>query len=184
MRRERLRANHPEATLRDIYRVPHDHSRWRDHNVRVEVTIAIALGIEEVGSVADLSAGDAAVAMALGKATTILGDFAPGYPYVGPIERTIEEIPVVDLFVCSETIEHLDDPDSVLRQIRAKTRFAVVSTPVEAWNDHPNVEHLWAWDREAVEAMFAAADFDVMVFNALDMRPAWSPYCFGIWALR
>lgn len=184
MRRERLRPAYSAAELATLYRVPHDADRWRDHRVRVGVTTAIARGFEDVGSVADLSCGNAEIARSLDAEVTILGDVAPGYGLMGPIEETLLVLPNVDLFICSETLEHLDDPEHVLRRIRQVTRYLVVSTPVDAWSDHGNPEHYWAWDREAVEAMFRAAEFDLVVYNALDMRPGWSPYCFGVWGLR
>jgi hypothetical protein len=184
MRRERLRPAYSERKLLELYRLPHDSSRWRDHEVRVAATIALARGFEGVESVADLSAGDGRIARAVEADVTILGDFAPGYPIAGPIEQTLLELPEVDLYICSETLEHLDDPDAVLRELRPRTRFAVISTPLEAWSDYGNPEHYWSWDRDAVEAMISAAGFELEAFCRLDLRPGWSPYCFGIWALR
>jgi hypothetical protein len=183
MRRVRLRPAYSAEDLERLYAVPHDSSPWRDHDVRVAVTTAIARGFEERETVADLSCGDGRIARGVALAP-ILGDIAPGYPVVGPLEQTLPYLRPVDLYVCSETLEHLDNPELVLALIRERTRFAVVSTPLEAWNDYGNPEHYWAWDREAVEAMFSEAGFEVVVFNALDMRPGWSPYCFGIWGLR
>jgi 2-polyprenyl-3-methyl-5-hydroxy-6-metoxy-1,4-benzoquinol methylase len=178
--RQRLRPSHTAEQLAEIYPQPHDHRRWRDHHVRVDATIALARGIEGVTSVADLSCGNGAIAKAVGAETTILGDYAPGYDICGPIEDTIHVIPEVDLYICSESIEHLDDPDTVLKFIRAKVRHLVLTTPVDNWGD-ANIEHYWAWSRQDVEQMLAAAGWTVQVTNILDMRGAWSPYCFGMW---
>ncbi len=183
--RQRLRPAHSPEQLAHIYAAPHDSSRWRDHRVRVAVTLELARGYlhdnpGSVTSVADLSCGDATIARSLGADTVVLGDYAPGYDHHGPIEVTIHRIPTVDLFVCSETLEHVDDPDLVLAAIRAKTKRLVLSTPVDCWGD-ANVEHYWAWSAEHVEGMLRTAGFDVDVFTRLDMR-RWSPYAFGIWA--
>ncbi|WP_435601343.1 hypothetical protein [Streptomyces sp. C10-9-1] len=180
MTRQRLRPAHTPEQLAEIYPRPHDHTRWRDHHVRVAATIALARGIEQVASVADLSCGDGTIARAVGADTTILGDYAPGYEHHGPIEQTIHRITPVDLYVCSETIEHLDDPDLALRLIRDKARHLLLTTPVDNWGD-TNIEHYWAWSRADVEAMLTAAGWTVQVTNILDMRGAWSPYCFGMW---
>lgn len=186
MTRRRLRPAYAPEQLADLYAAPHDHTRWEDHRMRVGVTIEAAKWFVrrgDVHTVADLSCGDAAIAKALDVDELILGDYAPGYDHTGPIEDTIEQIDPVDLFVCSETLEHLDAPDHVLRRIRAKTRYLVVSTPVDAGMD-ANPEHYWSWDRQGVERMLTGAGFTVEVYCPVDLRPAGYYYCFGIWAAR
>jgi hypothetical protein len=184
--RVRLREAYSPEKLAEIYPAPHQHSKWPDHQVRVAVTVQIAHAlVGRIQTAADLSCGDAAILAALGVPVRYLGDLAAGYPYQGPIERTVEEIPQVELFVCSETLEHLDDPDTVLKQIRAKTDALVASTPVEAWGDaQRNPEHYHAWDRAAVEEMLTAAGFRVVLYNELDLRPGGGEYCFGIFGCR
>lgn len=184
MTRTRLRPAYTPEQLAELYAAPHDHTRWDDHRLRVAVTIETCRWVaarSDVRTVADLSCGDAAIARALHADRVILGDYAPGYDHTGPLEATIEEIDPVDLYVCSETLEHLDDPDTVLKQIRAKTRHLVLSTPVDAGQD-ANPEHYWSWDRQGVEAMLTAAGFTVDVYTALDLRPGGYYYSFGIWA--
>jgi len=184
---QRLRPAHSPEDLAEIYARPHDSARWHDHNVRVDVTIALGRGVEQVDCLADLSCGNAKIARAIGshlpERHIHLGDLAPGYELCGPIEETLEQIPDVDLFVCSETIEHLDEPAGVLLDIRRKASHLVLSTPVGAWGES-NREHYWAWDRQGVEDMLESAGWSLLAYNELDMRPGWSPYCFGIWALR
>lgn len=184
MTRQRLRPAHSPEALAEIYAQPHSHSRWRDHKVRVGVTQQLALGLtlgdDSITTVGDLSCGDAAVVRSLGDVTTHLGDFAPGYHYTGPLEQTLDQMPKVDLYVCSETLEHLDDPDLVLGKLREKTRWLLLTTPIDAWNE-TNVEHYWAWSRSDVESMFDTAGFNPRIFNSLDMRGGWSPYNFGMW---
>lgn len=180
----RLRGPYDDAKLAEIYATPHDHTRWADHKARVAVTVQIAHAlVGHVPTAADLSCGDAATLKALGVPTKYLGDYAPGYPLHGPIEQTITEIPAVDLFVCTETLEHVDDPDLVLRAIRAKTNALILSTPVGCWGDH-NPEHYWAWSREDVEEMLTAAGFRVALYAGLDLRPGGGEYEFGIWGCR
>jgi hypothetical protein len=152
----------------------------------VGVTIEVAKWFVrrgDVQSVADLSCGDAAIARALGIDDMTLGDYAPRYSLRGPIEETIEQIGEVDLFICSETLEHLNEPGQVLKQIRQKARFLVLSTPVDRFDD-ANPEHYWAWDRQGVEEMMTAAGFDVDIYCPVDTRPAGLYYCFGVWAAR
>lgn len=178
MRRERLRPAMSADELAQVYAEPHDHRRWGDHQIRVDATIEMGLRLVGSGveSAADLSCGNGAILSAMPAERRYFGDLAPGYDITGPIERTIGEIPYVDLFVCCETMEHLDDPESALEAISAKGSRLLLSTPVDAWDDG-NVEHYWAWDREAVEAMLTEAEFTV-----LDYREVHPSYKFGIWA--
>jgi hypothetical protein len=185
MNRIRLRPAHSPPDLQRIYAQPHQHNQWPDHRLRVNVTAEIAQWMADehrARSVADLSCGDATIARRLtGMERVVLGDFAPGYPIVGPIERTVEQLEPVDLFVLSETLEHLDDPDAVLRQIRAKARCLVLSTP-EGEQDDGNPEHYWGWDSEAVEAMLTAAGWTPVVHNLLGLRE--TVYDYQVWGCR
>lgn len=186
MTRRRLRPAYTPAQLAEIYAHPHDHSRWEDHRIRVGVTTEVCRWFTrrgDVHTVADLSCGDGAIARALDAERLILGDYAPGYDHTGPIETTIEQIPPVDLYICSETLEHLDDPQTVLERIRPKTKYLVVSTPVDRFDD-ANPEHYWAWDKTGVDEMLTTAGFHVEVYCPLDLRPAGYYYCFGIWGCR
>lgn len=182
--RVRLRPAHDEAALARIYATPHDHTRWTDHKIRVAVTAQFAHQLSgRVGRAADLSCGDGAILKALDVGERFFGDYAPGYDYTGPIEETVEQVPPVDLFVCCETLEHLDDPDLALKAIRGKTRTLVLSTPVGAFDDD-NAEHYWAWDRAAVEAMLCSAGFDPAVYCELDFRACGGVYAYGVWWCR
>lgn len=183
--RKRLRPMPTDAELARLYAIPHDHRRWEDHMFRVDVTSALAgLLMKPGGIVADLSCGNAVIAERLAithGARTILGDYAPGYEHVGPIEQTIEQIDHVDLFICSETIEHLDDPDTVLKKIREKTDRLVLSTPDGEDNDH-NPEHVWGWDSEAVATMLRDAGFQPGVHTTVD--PLAGLYTYQIWGCQ
>lgn len=179
--RVRLRPAHTPEALAEIYPAPHDHTRWEDHRVRVAVTAEFARACAgEVQRAADLSCGDGTILWAVDAETRVFGDFAPGWPITGPIDETVDRIDPVDVFVCCETLEHIDDPDLVLKAVRAKTRGLVLSTPVDAWGDD-NLEHYWAWSRAGVEKILTTAGFTPLVYAELDFRPAGGPYSFGLW---
>lgn len=186
MTRKRLRPAYSDVELQQLYRTPHDHRRWPDHHLRVNVTVQVArwMAGDGVGSAADLSCGNGTILEQVPARQKLAGDLAPGYALRGPIEKTLAELPhEVDLFICSETLEHLDDPDDVLAGIRGRARQMVLSTPVDAWDD-TNPEHYWAWSREDVEEMLAAAGWREHIYTAVDFRPVGLPYCFGIWGVR
>jgi hypothetical protein len=187
MIRKRLRPTPTSAELAKLYAAPHDHLQFDDHVYRVDVSSAMAHHLlPPGGTVADLSCGNALIARRLQAshgARMVLGDYAPGYQHTGPIEQTIEAIEPVDLFICSETIEHLDDPDAVLAKIRRKTARLLLSTP-DGETDDSNPEHVWGWDAEAVEKMLREAGFIPDVHTTVDLRPAGGVYAFQIWACR
>lgn len=62
-----------------------------------------------------------------------------------------------DVVILGDVLEHLHDPDSVLKKVHAK--YVAISTP---WNEptKPNeVEHIWSWDRIGLENMVKAARY-------------------------
>lgn len=181
MRRERLRPAHSPEGLATLYTNPYDHRRWNDHVLRAQATILfcrILLAGRVPDVAADLSCGDGVILDAIPAGTRIFGDLVSSHPLdvVGPIEVTIHEIDQVDLLVNTETLEHLDDPDSVLAAIGERANMLLLSTPVNAWEDATNTEHYWAWDTEAVDAMITAAGFQIVQYTEL---PLW--YRFGVW---
>lgn len=179
--RKRLRPAWSEEELAKIYAQPHQHRKHHDHKLRVQATIALARWFADGAmSVADLSAGDATIIESLDIPDKHIGDFAFGYEYTGAIERTIDEIPNVDLYICSETIEHLDDPDRVLKQIRSKARMLILTTPI-AESDDSNPEHYWGWDIDDMEAILIAAKWNPRVLQTLRFRGNYH-YDFQLWA--
>ena len=152
-------------------------TRWPDHRVRVAETIGLGremmnmFGHQSV--IADLSCGDAVIPRDLiGYSTmpakrVILGDIAPGYELCGPIEQTLDQITFAGLFVCTETIEHLDDPDAVLRKIRGRAGMLLLSTPLGETAAR-NPEHYWGWDEQGVEEMLQAAGWTTLLCRVGD----------------
>jgi hypothetical protein len=178
--RVRLRPAYSPEELAELYAVPHDHTRWQDHLLRVDMTVQVTRFMYKGGRVADLSCGSAAIPLAV-TPDPILGDIAPGYQYHGPIEQTIDSLQNVQLFICCETLEHLDDPDMVLRKIRAKTDTLVLSTPLGEFTDH-NPEHYWGWDGMSLQWMVQDAGFTPVVQTALRFPEI--NVMFAIWGCR
>lgn len=194
MTRIRLRPAYPPDQLAAVYPAAHDHRRWADHITRVQETIVAGLrltGGQELARVADLSCGNGAVAAAFAspRTTLALGDYAPGAAALaagapgkrepvrtGMIEDTITGLDPVDLFICGETAEHLDDPDAVLAQIRERTRMLLLSTPVNEEGQGPNPEHYWSWDTDDVRAMLKAAGFSPDHLKVVHCRDGGTTY--------
>lgn len=191
----RLRPAWSDAQLAEIYAQPHDHRIYgRGHGERVHAMILqgralVADGVE-LQTIADLSCGNGAVALDVANAVrlttgveplVILGDYAPGYALTGPLEKTVDQLPPqVDLYVCGETLEHLDDPPAVLHRLAGVARWLLLSTPTENWGD-TNAQHYWAWSDADVTAMLEDAGFAVREFAVVDSRTYGEPYRYGIW---
>ena len=184
---KKLREFHAAEELAKIYAEPHDHERFgRGHAIRVNTTIQLANDMAHqvnAKSVADLSCGNAVIAKALNIEKMILGDYAQGYEYSGPLEVNLEKIDNVDLYICSESIEHVEDPGLVLGLIRRKSQTLVLSTPIDAWYDD-NEEHYWAWGRYDVETLLKSAGWNPDVFVMLDTTIFDEPYIYGIWGCK
>jgi len=180
---KRLRPKPTIEQMSLMYPVPHNHAIYgRGHQERVDATIDLARRNlpTPVISVADLSCGNAHIAQSLQPTQVYLGDFAVGYEYCGMIEDTILEVPAVQVFICSETLEHVSLPDELLYLIQKRAAYLVLSTPLECWDD-TNAEHLWAWDREGVEEMLVRNRWHPKVFTSVDSREYGEPYLYGIW---
>jgi hypothetical protein len=181
--RVRLRPPLTAEEAAGFYATPHDHTQYPSHTIRVEHTIALARDLSRITRipahvVADLSCGNAAIPRALAE-DPVLGDLAPGYPLTGPLEHTIPLVDYADLWVLSETAEHLENPDMVVSRIREKASLLVLSTPLGEFTSD-NEQHLWGWDQQGVRDMLEAAEWQPKVWSTVTMPDA----AFQIWGCR
>ena len=79
--------------------------------------------------------------------------------FSAPAAYSMMQLLMADLFICSETVEHLDDPDTVLKHIRKRCRALVLSTPLAEFTP-VNPEHYWGWDHDGVREMLTAAEWE------------------------
>lgn len=197
MTRIRIRDSRPSSEeerqfYMQTYPSGYHHTVWPDHVERVTASVRfintwVTDGGLIVDSIADLSCGDATIPRELSVLMQpdrlILGDINPqeGLTVIGALPGTLEELaPQVDLYVCSETIEHMDDPDFLLQQLRMKSRYLFLSTPVSEPAHYGNTEHYWSWSVEDMGQMLEAADWspvDHMVF----LPASDQTYTFQFW---
>lgn len=190
--RTRLRPAYTVQELTDIYPAPYDHTRWVDHVARVEATAAFARRISSPPeSIADLSCGDGAIPLAIADwarsklghpVALVLGDLVGGWSIHGRIEDTVEILPPVDLYVCSETVEHLDDPDAILAEIATKATTLLLTTPLGETNT-ANPEHYWGWDEQGVGDMLTTTGWEPLASTAWAYTPL-PYYTFQFWLAR
>lgn len=154
--RRQLRPFYEDDDLYEVYSTQYDHTKWREHCERVRYTASILRQMAPT-SIADLSCGDAGI-VKTAQLTYMaqLGDITPGWDHRGPLERTIADITPVDVFILSETLEHLRDPDLALRLIRTKVSRLLLTTPIDD-EDDDNWEHYWSWNIDDVGEMLGQA---------------------------
>lgn len=192
MLRERVRPQWTDEQLAQIYTRPFDQRAlgWGGDARVVTSSVTgklLLLGHGSQPKIVDLAAGNGVIARDIGATTggtVTLGDFAPGLDLHGPADETILRVSG-DLFVCCETLEHLWDPDLLLRRARERFSFLVASVPIwERAEQEQNGEHYWAFDREGAEAMFADAGWEPKYFGEVPAYPvggAGGTYQCGIW---
>jgi hypothetical protein len=137
--------------------------------------------LDSTSVVADLSCGNAEIPTRIARHFGChwwLGDLAPGYAFQGPIELTVEFLrdslgpddDKVDLFVLSETIEHLADPWLVLERIGSVADRLLLSTPIDERVGTDTAEHIWGWGTEDVRGMLVGAGW--WPTDLIELRPS------------
>lgn len=184
----RNRLAYTPEELAEVYTREYDHTRWPDHIARVEKTIEVGLAfIADLTGflwMADLSCGDAAIALGISESRDpaytdlYLGDYVAGREFRGPIENTLEYIPHVDLFILSETLEHVDDPEMVLHRIRRKSDRLLLTTPKMTCPDD-NPEHYHSWDDEHIRGMLALTGWTPEIYEELYAGIGYTYQIFG-----
>ncbi len=159
--RKQLRPFYTPEEYANVYSTQFNHANWSAHIERVNKTIRVLDKFAyntHSQSVADLSCGDGAILE--GSRHPWQKKWTGDYTTTGPIETTIQLLPHVDMFVLSETLEHIEDPDDLLVKIRDRTDHLLLTTPHGEDTDE-NPQHYWGWDREALALMLDAAGFNV-----------------------
>lgn len=167
-----MRVRRREKMSDDEFAATYDHMftgvAWPGHAERFDQTAAFIrpfLTYEDDEWIADLACGDASIVARLTHSHVILGDFvpAPHVQLVGDIMQLVCMIPDVRVFIATEIIEHLDDPDEFLRRVREKTQILILSTPLDETVEDNWHEHYWTWDKEDIGAMLEQAGFKTVL---------------------
>lgn len=181
-----LRPFYTAEELPGIYDHVYDHTHWEDHKIRVATTIHIGRWLRDhvhAQSAADLSCGDGAILRGLDIPDSLYGDFvaAPHVTVVGNLTDTVinGEGLLVDLYILSETLEHVEEPLTLLRALRNKAASLVLSTP-EGEETDDNPEHYWGWNRHDIRWMLNSAGWEPVVCTILNTTVP-GGYTYQIW---
>jgi hypothetical protein len=179
----KLRRFHSSADLRKIYDHTYNSGQWPEHVRRVAFTrdlIQELVSEHGLTSLADLSSGDAEVTKSVrGLDSRHYRDYSDhGEDILSLLNGLLQP---VDLFVCTETIEHLEAPWTVIEKIREKTKWLVLSCPNGEKNTE-NWEHYWSFTQNDVLDMLTQAGFTETKCHGL-WEPGWN-YDYQIWTAR
>lgn len=189
MARVRLRPARTPAEEQELYSRTYPqgyrHDVWPDHVERVAASVEmIEQYARHIRTAADLSCGDGAILRSLpGLRTAWVGDLnasAPGdwpgstqWEIVPPglLPDSLADLPEpVDLYVLSETIEHMDDPDALLRALTSCATYLFLSTPLDEAAHSGNAEHYWSWGQADMHEMLMDAGWSPLEYRKLVPR--------------
>lgn len=205
--RVRLREARPEgeaAYYGRTYPAGYKHDRWPDHVERVAASVdLIRRYASAIHTAADLSCGDGAILRALLPELDLawFGDLnGVDFGWVGALPPEAGEVmstepgllpgaltqlpEPVDLFILSETIEHMDDPDALLREITRHSRYLFLSTPVDETADVGNPEHYWGWGLADIQDLLFETGWTPMEQQTLQPQTTLylpNAYRFQLW---
>lgn len=204
MTRVRLRDARPEgeaAYYARVYPEGYRHDRWPDHVERVKASAdMIERYAGQIRSAADLSCGDGALINMISRHLNwaVLGDLN-GVPVSASVScraqvvetigyaalpDSLEHLEPVDLFILSETLEHIDDPDGLLARLTDRAQYLFLSTPLEESADSGNLEHYWSWGQADVHAMLEAAGWSPLeteLLRPVSTRHMPGAYTYQLW---
>lgn len=184
---KRLRPKWSGEKIAEIYGGTYYHDRWNEHINRVRWTtdrlnFFLDQHTSDIVTVNDLSCGDGAILKGLiGPTNRVYGDITKSdhLDVTGPIEETIERRRG-DLLICSETLEHLDDPAFLLNVASSRFKWICITTPLGEDEPGKNEEHYWGWDLWGISSMLSENGWTPKWVDTLN-QPY---YTYQLWIAR
>lgn len=178
-----------------VYEGVRSNYRWRDHVMRLLVT-AGAIAWLDPKSILDPATGDASIIKAAHRLAPLehahLGDVSTaqiadlwGQDFgfrcelsAGDALEFMRRHKKHDVVVLTEILEHVEEPEELLRLAREKGNYLVASSPLNE-TDRSNHEHLWSWTEAAYRQMLIDTGWRPMVYIPIQFSDY--PYTFQLW---
>lgn len=177
----KLRRFMTDEEMKANYAHQYNHTAWPEHKIRVRETIRFISQLmtdKGLTTAADMSCGDGAVMRGLTLDRGITGDISiTGIDVVDAV-RAMEP---VDLYICTETIEHVREPWTLLEEIAKKTRWIVLSTPLNEPASVGNWEHYWSFTEHDISSLLVQSGFHVPERYIVIHGENWT-YAYQTWA--
>lgn len=193
-----------------VYPGGYRHDVWPDHVERVEASVALIRKYSsQIRTAADLSCGDGAILRKLlvsdldlawfGDLNGVNLGWVDDLPATagevmtippGPLPDSLRELPVnegVDLFVLSETLEHMPDPERVLNAISNWAGYLFLSTPLSEPVGSGNLEHYWGWSDTDIHDLLMDngwTPLEKQLLKPVSTQHMDDPYTFQLWLAR
>lgn len=141
-------------------------SRYRhtapDHEARRTRTLAALRRVDPGALVLDVGAGDVPYRAWFAERRLLALDVAPPADLLGASERLPLRDGTVDLIVCFQVLEHVEDPAATLGEFFRVLRPGgqVLLTTHGTYPYHPHPRDLWRWTGEGLETLFRRAGFE------------------------
>lgn len=182
----------------DEYQVIRSNFVWSDHVARLLTTAGVVSWFSPE-TVCDPACGDASILEAAYRLRpfrqAILGDLSipqmvslrPSFPaslHTGTAQHTLSLLPdqSIDTIVLTEILEHIEDPDSLLRAARRVGRSLVASSPIDEQAGVGNHEHVWSFTMSDYHLMLSDAGWNGVIYTT--MKVFGLPYTFQTWGCR
>lgn len=182
----KLRRFYGLEELRQVYGHPYQPHLHAEHTQRLEYTAMVAdalINNHGIQTAADLSAGDRTLVHRLGGEARFDRVVTHDLSDDGrDIFVALLELEPVDLFLLTETVEHLEAPWDLLEQVWWKTRWLLLTCPLTEPPGTGNWEHYWSFDLVDLRAMLEQAGYVDLEVDTLS-GSNWT-YTYQIWTAR
>lgn len=155
------------------------HAEQPIHQPRMEHVATMASWLIpdfDIASCVDLGAGDGGLIQMIGFPETLR---VPPWGYdlmevnvnVARSERQVDvrfgdfvndDIEWGQLAICTEVLEHLEDPHKMVRRIAEHCDFLIASSPALETAESHDAVHAWAWDMEGYRLLMEGAGYTVI----------------------